>query len=91
MSNINNTMNKAHAEIGAMNQSRLDGNMGGSATLTVTGEPVCNYCRSDVKKMSLTLDLDSLTVNEIATGKTYTFEKSTNDFSNVKDGGKRWE
>ncbi len=91
LSNINNTMNKAHAEIGAMNQSRLDGNMGGSATLTVTGEPVCNYCRSDVKKMSLTLDLDSLTVNEIATGKTYTFEKSTNDFSNVKDGGKRWE
>ncbi|NLZ83900.1 MAG: hypothetical protein GX915_09570 [Clostridiales bacterium] len=84
-------MNKAHAEIGAMNQSRLDGNMGGSATLTVTGEPVCNYCRSDVKKMSLTLDLDSLTVNEIVTGKTYTFNNSTNDFSNVKDGGKRWE
>lgn len=59
--------------------------------LTVTGQPVCNYCRSDIKKMSIVLDLDSLTVNEVSTGKTYIFNKNAGDFMNVKDGGKRWE
>ena len=77
LSNINNTTNKAHAEIGAMNQSGLAGNTGGNGVLTVTVQPVCNYCRSDIKKMSIVFDLDSLTVNEVSTGKTYIFNKNT--------------
>ena len=55
---------------------------------TVFGNPVCGYCKSDTKKMGMASGLDSMTVNESATGKSYTFNSSTNDFYNVSDGGK---
>ena len=74
-----------------MNQSRVAGNVGGNAILTVEGEPVCSYCRSDIKKMALVLKLDNLKVVENVSGKTYTFTSQTGDFYNVGDGGKRWE
>ena len=91
LSNVNNTMNKAHAEIGAMNQSQLAGNKGGYAVLRVGGAKICNYCRSDIKKMAMVLELNHLTVIEEVTGVTYEFDEETNDFLNISEGGKRWE
>ena len=92
MTAINSDTTKAHAELGAMNQSYKDGNMGGKATLTVEGQDVCKYCRQDIKKMSKCLELDELVVHEKNSGKTYVFEGSpAKDFENKTDGGKSWE
>ena len=78
LSFVNNNMKKAHAEIGSMNQSFTQGHKGGTAVLSVEGQAVCRYCRSDVKKMALNLGLDKLTVYEHINGKTnkYVFDKT---------------
>jgi|LSQX01.1.fsa_nt_gb hypothetical protein len=88
LSAVNNNTRKAHAEIGAMHQALTEGNKGGIAVLEVKGQRVCDFCHSDVKKMSQKLELNELHVTD-ETG-TYKFMGS-DDFKNVADGGKRWE
>ncbi len=97
LSCVNNNMKKAHAEVDSMNQSFAEGHKGGTAVLTVEGQEVCRYCRSDVKKMALNLGLDKLTVYEHVNGKIYKYEfdKTSNEnvFNNAtgKNPGLRWE
>ena len=97
LSCVNNNMKKAHAEVGSMNQSFAEGHMGGTAVLTVEGQEVCRYCRSDVKKMALNLGLDKLTVYEYVNGKKYIYvfdrKLNKNVFNNAtgKNHGLRWE
>ena len=97
LSCVNNNMKKAHAEVGSMNQSFTKGHKGGTAVLTVEGQAVCRYCRSDVKKMALNLGLDKLTVYEHVNGKKYIYvfdrKRNKNVFNNAtgKNHGLRWE
>jgi hypothetical protein len=58
----NNDTIDMHGEIGAMFQSYKDGNRGGTATLTITGEPICSRCKGDIKRMAQALELAELTV-----------------------------
>ena len=88
LSGINNSTRKAHAEIGVMYQALKEGNNGGKCVLRVEGQKVCDYCRSDIKKMAQKLTLDELTI--IDESGTYKFI-GLNEFKNVSDGGKRWE
>jgi YD repeat-containing protein len=83
----NQTFASAHAEIGAMGQSFIDGNLGGNATLTIYGKDACTFCVSDVKKMALQLKLDSLTV--VQPSGTVKFTNPI-DFAPVKKGGLKW-
>ena len=89
---VNNTVERAHAEIGSMYQAYGKQNFGGNATLTVFGEPICRYCRIDIKKMSLNLGLSSLYVDERATNNHYSFNTSTNPYAfyNLRNHGQRW-
>ncbi len=89
---VNNTVERAHAEIGSMYQAYDKQNFGGNATLTVFGEPICRYCRIDIKKMSLNLGLSSLYVDERATNNHYSFNTSTNPYAfyNLRNHGQRW-
>ena len=89
---VNNTVERTHAEIGSMYQAYDKQNFGGNATLTVFGEPICRYCRIDIKKMSLNLGLSSLYVDERATNNHYSFNTSTNPYAfyNLRNHGQRW-
>ena len=88
LSGINNSTRKAHAEIGVMYQALKEGNNGGKCVLRVEGQKVCDYCRSDIKKMAQKLTLDELTI--IDESGTYKFI-GLDEFKNISDGGKRWE
>jgi hypothetical protein len=83
----NQTFADAHAEIGAMGQSFAEGVRGGHATLTINGKDACTFCVSDVKKMALHLELDSLTV--VQPSGTVQFV-GAQDFAPIKLGGKKW-
>lgn len=63
---INRIIRRAHAEIGSMNQARNDEDIkaGGAGKLSVLGEEICKYCKTDIKKMGLLLLLDYLEVNQ---------------------------
>lgn len=64
-------MADAHAEIGVIQQAYAAGKtMGASMELTVSGKAVCGYCRGDIAAMAEKSGLTSLTVKEVATGKT---------------------
>jgi hypothetical protein len=86
---VNNTTTKMHAEIGALYQSYMDGNRGGSGTLVITGKKSCKFCRQDIKKMAKMLNLDELIVLEEETKKITKFNEFK-DFEIKKDGGKTW-
>jgi filamentous hemagglutinin len=67
----NGNMATAHAEIGAMQQAFDAGVTSGvNMVLTVTGKPVCGFCRGDIAAMADKAGLNSLTVIEEATGNT---------------------
>ncbi|MBN2531152.1 MAG: hypothetical protein JXR76_32505 [Deltaproteobacteria bacterium] len=79
-------MKIADAEIGAMEQSRRAGNKGGKGVLMVQGKPICPYCQSDIKKMALTLELDSLEIHHLDTGEVAVLWGK--DFINLPEGKK---
>lgn len=85
LSAVNNNTSRAHAEVGAMEQSRRAGNRGGRGVLMIQGEPMCRYCQSDVKKMARALNLDSLEVHHLDTGEVAVFNREA--LQNVSDGG----
>ena len=92
LSSINRIVGNAHAEIGAMNQSLQANNQRGHGNLVVLGDPICKYCglSGDIRKMGLELWLDSLTIEERATGTIRNYYASTGDFYNLVQGGKNW-
>ncbi|MFZ5637841.1 MAG: cytidine deaminase-like fold-containing protein [Pseudomonadota bacterium] len=68
----NGNMATAHAEIGALQQAFDAGaSSSGRATLIVTGEPVCGYCRGDIAAMAQRANLLYLEIFEEATGATF--------------------
>jgi uncharacterized Zn-binding protein involved in type VI secretion len=72
----NGKMGDAHAEVGSIQQAFEAGvTKGADMKMTVTGEPVCGYCRGDVAAMAKASGLKSLTVYEQATGKTLYWEQ----------------
>ncbi len=72
----NGTMGEAHAEVGTVQQAFEAGvTKGADMTMTVTGKPVCGYCRGDVAAMAEASGLKSLTIYEAETGKTLFWEK----------------
>lgn len=81
----NKNMYSAHAEIGAMNQSYKSGRRGGHGVLMVESKEMCGYCKNDIKKMAMLLDLDSLEIHELDTGRVVNLSRK--DFPNVGDGG----
>ena len=67
------TTSGAHAEISAMRQAYAHGESGGSGSLTVLGEKVCNTCRyCNIPKATTALGLGSVTVHESKTNKNFT-------------------
>jgi thioredoxin-related protein len=68
-----------------LNSSLHAGNRGGRGVLMVEGQPICNYCQSDIKKMGQALDLDELEIHHLDTGEVTTLSRS--DMRNVPDGG----
>ena len=86
----NNTTTDAHAEIGVLNQSYTAGNRGGEAVLTVFGEPVCSYCRSDIKLMVKHLQLEKLEVQQITKHQNVSIILYPPDFEKTKKGGFTW-
>lgn len=97
---INRMAERAHAEVGTMNQSFSDVNKprGGEGFLIVNGENICRFCQVDVKKMANALGLERLTVIENKSGNVYVFDVNTatqngnkNPFLNVRQGGLRWK
>ncbi|WP_442478210.1 cytidine deaminase-like fold-containing protein [Vibrio quintilis] len=83
----NNTTSSAHAEIGALFQSYESNNRGGKAILTIYGQDACSFCQSDLKKMALKLELDSLEVHQPTGIVSFNEPK---DFKPTKKGGLRW-
>jgi len=83
----NQTFASAHAEVGSMGRSFVDGNLGGDAILNIYGKDACTFCVSDVKRMALQLQLDSLTVNQPSGTVKFIGPK---DFAPVKKGGLKW-
>ena len=72
----NGDMSTAHAEVGVIQQAYDAGKtQGASMNLLVEGKAVCGYCRGDVAKMAEKAGLESLTVEEAATGKTLYWER----------------
>lgn len=72
----NGNMSTAHAEIGAIQQAFDAGKtQGKSMTMRVSGEPVCTYCRSDIRQAADNAGLDSLSIIEESTGKTLTWSR----------------
>lgn len=65
----NGNMATTHAEVGAIQQAYEQGlTQGRNMELTVKGDKVCDYCRSDVVKIASKAGLKSLTIYEKATG-----------------------
>ena len=72
----NGNMADAHAEIGVMQQfSDLGNTKGKHMDLTVKGQEVCDYCKSDIKSMAKSMELESITIHEVETNKTTTLSK----------------
>ena len=63
LSAVNNDKFKMHAEIDAMTQAHDKGLRGGKGVLKIKGKNACSYCKGDIKKMALKLDLDELEVH----------------------------
>ena len=69
----NANMATAHAEVGAIQQAFEAGKtQGKNMTMRVTGEDVCDFCRSDLRKAADKAGLNSLSIYEEASGKTLT-------------------
>lgn len=85
---INRLLPSSHAEIGVMHQALKAGEIGGIGKLIVAGKMICPYCRIDIKKLAIALQLDELIVYDI-TG-CYKFDGTKNEFNNVSSGGKSW-
>uniref|UniRef100_A6W0N3 Putative cytidine deaminase C-terminal domain-containing protein n=1 Tax=Marinomonas sp. (strain MWYL1) TaxID=400668 RepID=A6W0N3_MARMS len=72
----NGNMATAHAEVGAIQQAYDAGKtQGKNMTMRVTGEDVCDYCRSDLRKAADKSGLNSLSVYEETTGRTLTWTR----------------
>ncbi|AMP00526.1 mafB19-like deaminase family protein [Collimonas arenae] len=72
---VNGDMSTAHAEIGVIQQASNAGVANGAnMTMTVTGEPICTFCRGDIPAAAEAAGLKSLTLYEATTGKTYYWE-----------------
>jgi hypothetical protein len=72
----NANMATAHAEIGVIQQAFDAGlTQGAEMNLTVTGQAVCAYCRSDINKMAKAAGLKSITITERSTGLTLYWEQ----------------
>ena len=85
---INDNTKTMHAEVGAMYQSYVTGNQGGTGVLVIERLEACRNCRGAVKKMAIQLNLDVLEVFDKKGH--YIFRKETGDFRPVDKGGKRW-
>ena len=83
---INRKLPLAHAEVGAMYQALMAGEGDAPARLYVTGKPVCFFCRIDVKKLALAMNLTELTIYDPSG--IYYFDND--DFETVSRGGKSW-
>jgi hypothetical protein len=71
----NGNMADAHAEVGAIQQAfEAKATVGKDMKMTVTGQPVCPYCRSDIPKMAKAAGLKSLTIYEEVTKQTLYWE-----------------
>jgi hypothetical protein len=69
---VNGDMATAHAEIGVIQQAVREGvAKGADLTMTVTGEPICSFCRGDIPLAAKAAGLNSLTIVEAATGRTF--------------------
>ena len=88
LSAVNNDKFKMHAEIDAMTQAHDKGLRGGKGVLKIKGKNACSYCKGDIKKMALKLDLDELEVHN-HDGTVHKFSKG--DLKPVKKGGKGWK
>ncbi|MFZ5874946.1 MAG: cytidine deaminase-like fold-containing protein, partial [Nitrospirota bacterium] len=68
----NGNMRTAHAEIGNIQQAYDAGvTKGADMKMHVTGEPVCGYCNGDIAAAARAAELNSLTILEEHTGKTF--------------------
>ncbi|MCH4091115.1 cytidine deaminase-like fold-containing protein [Acetobacter sp.] len=67
----NGNMSTAHAEIEVI-QKAFDAGLtkGHDMTIKVTGQPVCSYCRSDIRAMADKAGLNKIEIYETTTGKT---------------------
>ena len=69
---VNGDMSNAHAEIGVIQQASKAGvAKGADMTMTVSGEPVCGFCRGDIPAAAQAAGLKSLTIYEEKTGQTF--------------------
>ncbi|WP_240651727.1 VENN motif pre-toxin domain-containing protein, partial [Serratia microhaemolytica] len=77
----NGNMGTAHAEIGVIQQAYEKGMTNGRDMLmSVSGEPLCTYCLSDVKAMAAKSGLKSLTIYEEFSGDVLYWEAGTKKF-----------
>lgn len=89
LSAANRDTTHAHAEIGGMHQPYAAGLRGGSATLRVSGQTICPFCKGDIKKFARMLRLERLKVVDFETGRVYEFVGD--ELLPVKQGGKGWK
>lgn len=52
--------------------------------MTVEGEAVCGYCKGDIAAMAEKAGLNSLTIHELATGKTLYWKPGWRSLKEVK-------
>lgn len=71
-----------------MLQAKKAGLRGGKGSLEVSGKLICPYCKGDIKKMAIQLELEELTIRD-ANDSVYKFNKS--DLAPVKKGGKGYK
>jgi RHS repeat-associated protein len=78
----NGDMAHAPAEVGTIQQAIDAGaTEGEDMTMTVAGENVCPYCRSDVRDMAQRAGLRSLTIHELKSGDTLYWEPGMRTFT----------
>ncbi|WP_312047213.1 hypothetical protein, partial [Erwinia sp.] len=83
----NGNMATAHAEVGTIQQAYEQGiTKGRDMQLIVTGKPVCDFCRTDIRTMAEKSGLKSLTIFEEATGKTLYWENGMKKIVSKKEG-----
>ncbi|VVN47857.1 hypothetical protein PS655_06019 [Pseudomonas fluorescens] len=81
----NGNMADAHAEIGVIQQAFTAGKtVGASMELRVSGKAVCGFCRGDIAAMANESGLSSLTIKELATGKTLYWRPGMKSVKEVK-------
>jgi filamentous hemagglutinin len=69
-------MANAHAEVEVIQKASDQGlTQGRDMRIVVEGEPVCTYCRSDIRNMADQAGLNRVEVYEAQTGKTLVWER----------------